>query len=115
MKISEKVIDSILLDVSPSAAKNDGTMAAFLGRIKVYEMCEKVIQAYLSDAWIEFDKDDCNLDMAEYRLCRTNESSNGMEMLTYSGSDYWWDYECVPFYNVTHYLDPADIMPEEKV
>lgn len=75
------------------------------------EVAQAVITAYLNIIKHTFDMDDESTwpkdDGDEYYLCEIEGSKP--DMMQWHGEAYVHLWQCV-----THYLDPADIMPEEN-
>ena len=84
---------------------SEDTLWTFTGLTKF------TVQAYLSDIWKPFSGPCDELMAGDYKLCRTNELSEGMGLLYYGDAGYWCDDEDNDFHNVTHYLNPSDILP----
>ena len=76
------------------------------------KIARAVINAYLKSVWKPFDKDDKSTwtdDMVGRFICRDVKGKViDLGWSGYAAQDVW------QYYDVTHYLDPADILPEKE-
>lgn len=82
--------------------------------------CENIINAYLTECWQVFDKDDEKTwpELDKYVIISTCDGEWDFDYLTkvtYEGGEdspvFWNSNSGSDIDFITHYLDPADIMP----